>query len=242
MERKLRLVHRKEANLSHAALAFLKGVREYAEQTGRRLLLSSRACGLDGRLLTSGVRGSPNRYNESMYVRCACQTGCDESPEDVEVGHTNEEDDVDVRSAGWRALTAHAQESRQDVSLSATGNIPPQVNGQGSQLNARHGPGRAGQLPLYADAAQCAGSELQLLAVRQPSDGDTAQSITTIHTRQQEVSFGYVYSRNYRNYNPFAEVGVGAIMFSPIRDFETAVAGCKAADLAWRLLRRRRGV
>ncbi len=34
MERKLRLVHRKEANLSHAALEFLKQVREYAEQTG----------------------------------------------------------------------------------------------------------------------------------------------------------------------------------------------------------------
>jgi DNA-binding transcriptional LysR family regulator len=34
MERKLRLVHRKEANLSHAALAFLKEVREYAERTG----------------------------------------------------------------------------------------------------------------------------------------------------------------------------------------------------------------
>lgn len=34
MERKLRLVHRKEANLSHAALEFLKGVKEYAEVTG----------------------------------------------------------------------------------------------------------------------------------------------------------------------------------------------------------------
>jgi DNA-binding transcriptional LysR family regulator len=34
MERKLRLVHRKEANLSHAALAFMKGVREFAERTG----------------------------------------------------------------------------------------------------------------------------------------------------------------------------------------------------------------
>jgi DNA-binding transcriptional LysR family regulator len=34
MERKLRLVHRKEANLSHAALAFLKSVQEYAERTG----------------------------------------------------------------------------------------------------------------------------------------------------------------------------------------------------------------
>ncbi|MGI4756797.1 MAG: LysR family transcriptional regulator [Janthinobacterium lividum] len=34
MERRLRLVHRKEANLSHAALAFLEGVRIYAEQAG----------------------------------------------------------------------------------------------------------------------------------------------------------------------------------------------------------------
>ncbi len=34
MERRLRLVHRKEAALSHAALAFLKKVKEYAERTG----------------------------------------------------------------------------------------------------------------------------------------------------------------------------------------------------------------
>jgi DNA-binding transcriptional LysR family regulator len=33
MERKLRLVHRREANLSHAAIEFLRGVREYAEAT-----------------------------------------------------------------------------------------------------------------------------------------------------------------------------------------------------------------
>ena len=34
MERKLRLVHRRAANLSHTALAFLAGVREYADRTG----------------------------------------------------------------------------------------------------------------------------------------------------------------------------------------------------------------
>jgi hypothetical protein len=34
MERKLRLVHRKEANLSHAAMAFLQAVKEYADTTG----------------------------------------------------------------------------------------------------------------------------------------------------------------------------------------------------------------
>lgn len=34
MERKLRLVHRREANLSHVALAFLRGVQEYAAAHG----------------------------------------------------------------------------------------------------------------------------------------------------------------------------------------------------------------
>ncbi len=34
MERRLRLVHRREANLSHAALAFLQGVRQHAEAHG----------------------------------------------------------------------------------------------------------------------------------------------------------------------------------------------------------------
>ena len=34
MERKLRLVHRREAQLSHAALSFLKAVQEYAETAG----------------------------------------------------------------------------------------------------------------------------------------------------------------------------------------------------------------
>jgi DNA-binding transcriptional LysR family regulator len=34
MERKLRLVHRRQASLSHAAVAFLKVVEEYAAEHG----------------------------------------------------------------------------------------------------------------------------------------------------------------------------------------------------------------
>jgi outer membrane immunogenic protein len=118
------------------------------------------------------------------------------------------------------AIAAHAQESRQDVSLSALANIPPQVNGQGSQLNA--------DMALGALA-----SYRFMLTPRSALEGnysfsqyeshltDTGAKHYDVHTRQQEVSFGYVYSRNYRNYNPFAEVGIGAMMFSPIQDFGT---------------------
>ena len=118
------------------------------------------------------------------------------------------------------ALSAHAQESRQDVSISATGNIPPQVNGQGSQLNASPA---LGALASYRFMLTPRSALEANYSFSQYNSHLTATSFKhyQIHTRQQEVSFGYVYSRNYRNVNPFAEVGVGALMFSPIRDFET---------------------
>jgi outer membrane immunogenic protein len=118
------------------------------------------------------------------------------------------------------ALSAHAQESRQDVSLSAVGNFPPQVNGQGSQLNADPALGALASYrfmltPRSALEGNYGFSQYQSHLL------DTSAKHYDIHTRQQEASVGYVYSRNYRNYNPFADVGVGAIMFSPIKDFET---------------------
>ena len=39
-----------------------------------------------------------------------------------------------------------------------------------------------------------------------------------VHTRQQELSVAYVYSRTYKRYNPFLEGGVGGVLFTPILD------------------------
>jgi outer membrane immunogenic protein len=104
--------------------------------------------------------------------------------------------------------------------LRASPNIPPQVNGQGSQLNADVALGALASYrfmltPRSALEANYSFSQYQSHLT------DTSAKHYDIHTRQQEVSFGYVYSRNYHNFNPFAEVGVGAMMFSPIRDFNT---------------------
>ena len=118
------------------------------------------------------------------------------------------------------SLAAHAQESRQDVSLSALANIPPQVNGQGSQLNADIALGALASYrfmltPRSALEANYTFSQYQSNLI------NTSAKHYSVHTRQQEFSVGYVYSRNYRNYNPFVEAGIGAMQFAPIRDFNT---------------------
>lgn len=125
------------------------------------------------------------------------------------------------------AMTVHAQESRQDVSLSALANIPPQVNGNGSQLNANIALGALASYrfmltPRSALEANYSFSQYQS-HVR-----DTGAHQYDIHTRQQEFTVGYVYTRNYHNYNPFAEIGVGVMQFGVIRDFDTQSQDAKS--------------
>jgi opacity protein-like surface antigen len=42
-----------------------------------------------------------------------------------------------------------------------------------------------------------------------------------IHTRLQEISAAYVYNFTFRRWNPFAEAGVGAFLFTPLDDSGT---------------------
>ena len=48
-----------------------------------------------------------------------------------------------------------------------------------------------------------------------------------VHARFYEYSAAYVYNLTFKKFNPFAEVGVGAFMYSPIDDQATqgAVVG-----------------
>jgi opacity protein-like surface antigen len=46
-----------------------------------------------------------------------------------------------------------------------------------------------------------------------------------IHDRFQEFSGAYVYSFNFKNWNPFIEAGVAGFMFSPIDDAKTNTFG-----------------
>ena len=114
-------------------------------------------------------------------------------------------------------VPGHAQESRQDVSISASGAFAPQVNGNAVQKNTsmtlgflasyRYMLTPRSALELNYGYAQ----NRQYYKVYGLSQGG-------IHTLQHEISGAYVYSRNYGNFNPFAEVGVGAMIFHPLKD------------------------
>lgn len=126
------------------------------------------------------------------------------------------------------AAQGFAQESRQDVSFSATGLFGPQVNGNGAQLNST---GALGILTSYRymltphSALELNYSFAQNQNVYKVSfNGVSGQRI---HSREQEATGAYVYSLTFKRFNPFVEVGVGGLIFTPIRDFGTQTLDTK---------------
>lgn len=120
------------------------------------------------------------------------------------------------------AGAGHAQESRQDASVSAYGLFGPEMHGQGVTMDTTSALGFLGSY-RYSVTPR---SSLELnYSFLQNSIKYTPPGLNGtfyVHTRMQEITGAYVYSRNYKNYNPFVEVGVGGLIFTPIRDFGTS--------------------
>jgi outer membrane immunogenic protein len=121
------------------------------------------------------------------------------------------------------AAVGNAQESRQDVSASVLGVFGPEVHGvssvQENQLAA------LGFLGSYRYSVTPRSALEMNYMFNQTSEKFKLPGLDTtvyVHTRQEEISGAYVYSRNYKNFNPFVEIGVGGIIFTPIRDFKTS--------------------
>ena len=118
------------------------------------------------------------------------------------------------------AVGAQAQESRQDASISAIEPISPQV--AGNAVSPLRTTLTTGILASYRYLlTPRSGLELNY-GWAQNSFVYNAFSagfpIIRVHARQQELSAAYVYSRNYKNFNPFIEGGVGGMIFTPILD------------------------
>lgn len=123
------------------------------------------------------------------------------------------------------ASMAMAQESRQDVSLSGFGLFAPQVNGEGAQLNTNS---TVGALASYRYMLTPRSALEANYSFAQYSDYlKNSRALFKVHTRQQEASLGYVYSRNYHSFNPFLEGGVAGVIFSPLKDFDTDTLDAK---------------
>lgn len=127
------------------------------------------------------------------------------------------------------AGAAWGQESRQDVSLSVAGVFTPEIHGPGGiQLDTTKPIGAVASyryLVTPRSGLEANYSFAQYISkFRTPSSNQTSYRI---HTRQQEFTVAYVYSRTYRRFNPFGEVGVGGLMFSPIQDYKSTTFDTK---------------
>ena len=119
------------------------------------------------------------------------------------------------------AAVSQAQESRQDISVSADGVFGPDVHGLGAQEQAK---GALGFLASYRySITPRSGLEPNYGFLQGATKyiSDDFQGPLYEHDRQQEITGAYVYSRNYKRFNPFVEIGVGGMIFTEIRDFKT---------------------
>jgi outer membrane immunogenic protein len=133
------------------------------------------------------------------------------------------------------AAVGHAQESRQDVSASFIGVYAPNITGLGVTMHSTNTGGFLGSyrymltprsaLELNYSWAQNThryrGNSLGMI------DQVGYSQVGVVHVRQQEISGAYVYSRTYKNYNPFLEVGGGGVIFTPILDNGTHIFDTK---------------
>ncbi len=124
------------------------------------------------------------------------------------------------------ATAVVAQESRQDVSISGNVLLAPVVQGNGARLNTNIA---LGALASYRYMLTPRSALEVNYGFTQYADYLTnSQATFSVHTRQQEISLGYVYSRNFRRYNPFLEGGVAGVRFSPIKDNRTTTLDTKS--------------
>ena len=117
------------------------------------------------------------------------------------------------------AASGYGQESRQDVSVSGIGLFAPEVHGNAIQQNTST---TYGVLASYRYMLTPRSALEVNYSFAQNSQSYITSFLTgKIHQRQQELSGAYVYNLNFRRFSPFAEVGVGGLIFTPIRDFES---------------------
>ncbi len=126
------------------------------------------------------------------------------------------------------AAAGYAQESRQDVSFSGTGIFGPTVHGAANVKQSMTD--ALGLLLSYRYML----TPKSALEVNYSFAQDSQKYVTSfqpyarIHSRQQEITAAYVYSLNFKRYSPFAEIGVGTLVFTPVLDSGTNLLNTKS--------------
>jgi outer membrane immunogenic protein len=126
------------------------------------------------------------------------------------------------------AAVGYAQESRQDASFSGTGVFGPTIHGAANVKQQMTG--ALGLLLSYRYMLTPRSAVELNYSFAQDSQkyATSFQPYARVHSRQQEITGAYVYSLNFKRYSPFAEAGIGTMIFTPILDNGTNLLGTKS--------------
>lgn len=117
------------------------------------------------------------------------------------------------------AVASHAQESRQDISVSVAGIFQPFIVGNDVQQSSTNGLG--GLASYRYMLTPRSGLEINYLYAQNTQKYYTSFNNVRVHDRMQEFSGAYVLNMNFKNWNPFIEAGPAAFMFTPLDDAGT---------------------
>ena len=118
------------------------------------------------------------------------------------------------------ATAGFAQESRQDVSISAMGFFAPNITGNAVHMSTTSTLGVLASYRFMLTPRSALELNYSFAQMSEKYVTSFAPNVR-IHTRAQEMSGAYVFNMNFRKFNPFIEAGPGAIIFTPIQDAGT---------------------
>ena len=125
----------------------------------------------------------------------------------------------------FMAVASHAQESRQDISISATGVFPPFITGNDVQQTGTKGLG--GLVGYRFMLTPRSGLEVNYQYAQNAQKYYTSFNNLRVHERMQEFSGAYVLNQTFKSWNPFLEAGPAAFMFSALDDASTTIIDAK---------------
>ena len=127
------------------------------------------------------------------------------------------------------AAASQAQESRQDLSVSASGIFPPFITGNDVQQTGTYGLG--GLVSYRYMLTPRSGLELNYQYAQNAQKYYTSFNNVRVHERMQEFSGAYVLNQTFKSWNPFLEAGPAAFMFAPLDDASTTQIDVKGQTI-----------
>lgn len=129
------------------------------------------------------------------------------------------------------AMVGHAQESRQDVNASFIGTHQPIITGNAVTQTSTFGKGVLLGYRFMVTPSSALEGNYQYSRFNMKYTAPFSNA--NFYTAMQEGSVAYVRSFVYKKFNPFAEGGVGLLLFGPIDNTHTSTnSGTKSKAIA----------